>query len=397
MPDFWAGGPATLADVQRLARHLTGAEPLPPDLVARADVDRDGTISAADLWLLLRSSRGELDLPLLPPRIRGLVPAAVRSGETARIHGLHLDGSPSELKAVLRTPAGVVTAKVSPVSGTEAVLEVPPDAPAALDPPAVLQVLRNGVRSNGLTLVVGHGPVLHRVDPSTGAPGTTVRIHGAGFGAAGGGGSVRFGNLDAHLLDWTESLVSVEVPAITANVPVVLTASGAASNLLPFVTRSAVAGTVALPAGVPYSLSELRVECADGTRVPVAADGSFTLDVPVQPRMALELVRPDGATVLAALVRIPEAVTIDLTSSALWCLDWFLRPSLSPDGHAAWLGALPAEPAFTALIEALGTALPLHLTILDALTADSAVPAFGDALAAASRLADALLREELSE
>lgn len=74
------------------------------------------------------------------------------------------------------------------------------------------------------------GPEIGNIDPLVGIAGNTVTITGTGFGSA--SGSVKFGTASAQILSWSDSMIRVTVPTVSAGYYTVsvTTASGAEAD-----------------------------------------------------------------------------------------------------------------------------------------------------------------------
>ncbi len=57
-------------------------------------------------------------------------------------------------------------------------------------------------------------PIIGNIDPLIGIPGNTVTITGTGFGNS--SGSVHFGTMAAQVVSWSDSLIRVQIPSISA-------------------------------------------------------------------------------------------------------------------------------------------------------------------------------------
>jgi YD repeat-containing protein len=108
-------------------------------------------------------------------------------------------------------------------------------------------VSQGGFSSPGVTFTVVGAPSIASLSPSTGAPGTSVIIGGANFGATQGSSVVRFNGVAATTItSWSAGSITAIVPAAVSSGPVVVTVSGQNSNGQQFtaVTAGTLSGSV---------------------------------------------------------------------------------------------------------------------------------------------------------
>jgi Bacterial Ig-like domain (group 3)/IPT/TIG domain/Galactose oxidase, central domain/Kelch motif len=116
-----------------------------------------------------------------------------------------------------------------PMSWSPTSIQVPVP-PGASSGPITASV--SGSTSSSGTFTVPPGPTIGTVTPSSGTVGTPVTIGGANFGANEGTSTVTFNSIVAPVSSWSDSQVSVSVPAgVTGtNIPVLVTVAGVPSN-----------------------------------------------------------------------------------------------------------------------------------------------------------------------
>ncbi len=72
------------------------------------------------------------------------------------------------------------------------------------------------------------------ISPNYGAPAALIKIAGTGFGATQGTGSVTVGGAPSHVVSWSDTLISIQVPSKATTGNIVVIVSGVSSNGAPF-------------------------------------------------------------------------------------------------------------------------------------------------------------------
>ena len=125
----------------------------------------------------------------------------------------------------------------------------------------------SGVNSNGMNFTVAAGPNIANLNPTFGAAGTSVTITGTGFGATQGTSSVAFNGSATTPATWSDTSISVPVPAGATSGNVIVTVGGFPSNGVVFTVtspaqlafvqvNSAVPHPSATTVTIPYSLAQ---------------------------------------------------------------------------------------------------------------------------------------------
>jgi len=81
-----------------------------------------------------------------------------------------------------------------------------------------------------VTVFAQSGPSISAISPDSGTPGNLVTIEGSGFGATVGSSTVTFNGVPATLKHWSDTSITVLVPAGASTGPVMVSVSGVASN-----------------------------------------------------------------------------------------------------------------------------------------------------------------------
>jgi YD repeat-containing protein len=125
-------------------------------------------------------------------------------------------------------------------------------------------------------------PTISSLSPDAGAVGTSVTIAGTGFGATQGTSTVTFNGVVATPSSWSATSIVAPVPAGSTTGPVVVTATGQASNDATFtlITTGTIAGTITRTSD-GMALNGASVEARQGGIVKAsttsAANGSYSL------------------------------------------------------------------------------------------------------------------------
>ena len=159
------------------------------------------------------------------PAIGSLSPIAGPEGATVEITGTSF-GAMQGTSTVTFNGTG---ATPTSWSGTSITVTVPAGATTGN-----VVVTVGGVASNGVSFTVGTDPIVTSLSPALGQVETTVVIGGANFGASQGTGTVTFNGVAATVTSWSDSSITVTVPATAATGPVVVTVGGEASNQVTF-------------------------------------------------------------------------------------------------------------------------------------------------------------------
>lgn len=364
MPGYLEGQSPHQQDVVVIAQHLSGESPLQGEARARADLDGDGLVTATDLWWMLRAVAGEVTLPLAPPCIHTVSPALARPGQILTLRGEAFGSSQGQATARVRLTGGEWTpTSLTWISATECSLLLPVDPDLNGITTATVRVARQGMVSNPASFEITPGPVLYSLDTVSGAASPTLVLTGRGFDNSSGTLTVHFGDQTV-----TPSSVSgatslqVGVPAgVTGPTPVTVSVDGLQSNALPHTPAFDLTGQVILPSASPLDLDSLVVVAPGGILAPVAADGTFALNIAQLGLFSLEVRDPSTSPadiaqaepVLAAMISADaDAVTIDAATAALWLVLLLAGPlpvNLADAETAQLAAALATRPELSTL------------------------------------------------
>jgi RHS repeat-associated protein len=170
------------------------------------------------------------------PVVTSINPSSGSIGSMVAISGSNFGASQGPSTVTL----GGVTAPVSSWSSSGQTIEVAVPAGAQSGP---VQVVTNGGPSNTNVLFT-LAPTVTSLSPSFGPAGTTVTISGSGFGTSEGTGSVTFNGVSATPSSWTDTQITVTVPAGATTGNVVVTQGVAATSTPLFTVLSGAVGTL---------------------------------------------------------------------------------------------------------------------------------------------------------
>jgi len=230
-----AGGVPSRPGAPRTAG-ASGVSPR-PDRAARA---RTGPARPSSRYALVAAGAlvlaagGFLGLRLFSgPELRAASPPRVGNGLSVVLQGRGFSATPGEntVRFADGRPGRVVRAAANRLEVELPELDVPPSGDLRV--PVVVEV--GGRASAPLEIAVHQTPRIHGVSPSVAMPGEEVLLAGAGWSL---GATVRFGDLDAQVLDTTPREIRVRVPDIQGppgtSAPVVVSISGQVSSPAPF-------------------------------------------------------------------------------------------------------------------------------------------------------------------
>ena len=88
----------------------------------------------------------------------------------------------------------------------------------------------NNCKASTTTIIVSAPASISGLNPSSGPTATPVTISGASFGATQGSSTVTFNGVTATPTNWSDTSITVPVPATASTGPVIVTVNGVASN-----------------------------------------------------------------------------------------------------------------------------------------------------------------------
>lgn len=272
------------------------------------------------------------------PVASSIMPPAVEAGQTATIHGAHLDASPAGNSVTIAGARAEVTA------ATAERLTV--KLPAGLKPgPAPVVVESKGKRAGALTITIVLKTKVESLDPSVAMPGDEITIRGKAFDAA--KIAVTVAGMAATVVNADEEAVRVKVPpeitpTLGKQVPVVVR-SGAWSSPpqqmtlghLPLVTamepKGGAAGTRVRVKGMGFDTdAALNVVSFGGQRALVLKAAANELVVSA-PSVAT---KDDGAVEVVVQAKNGKSVPLSFA---------LLRPSMSTFEPAFYAAPAPSE------------------------------------------------------
>ncbi len=151
------------------------------------------------------------------PAVTGFSPTSGPVGTPVTITGSGLlDGGNNAAVTFNGTPAAIS-------SDTAGSIQVTVPAGATSGPISVF-VNGNTVKSTSSFTVTSSQLSISGISPNYGAPAALIKIAGTGFGATQGTGSVTVGGAPSHIVSWSNTLISIQVPskATTGNIVVIV-------------------------------------------------------------------------------------------------------------------------------------------------------------------------------
>ena len=197
----------------------------------------------------------------IPPVITSISPSTAPAGTSITIAGTGF-GTSATTSIVSFNGTTATTTAWTPTSIQATVPSVSPAGPVT--------VTMGGARSTGypFTLQV---PVITSLEPTSGAPGTTVTLTGSGFETQQGASAVRVGGVVATPTIWNDNRITFAVPALAASGTVVVVVNGTPSAGVPFaVTGPPAIGSLTPASGLPGSLVTIA-----GTNLSTAGTVTF--------------------------------------------------------------------------------------------------------------------------
>ena len=190
------------------------------------------------------------------PVISGLNPASGPAGTTVEITGANF-GASQGTSTVTFNGAGATPTNWSATSITVA---VPANATTG---PVVVTV--DGTPSNAVTFSVK--PVIGGLSRVSGPEGATVEITGTGFGATQGTSTVSFNGTGATPTNWSDTSITVTVPANATTGSVVVTVGGTPSDGVSFTVTPAIGSLspIAGPEGATVAITGTSFGAMQGT------------------------------------------------------------------------------------------------------------------------------------
>jgi len=207
-------------------------------------VSNDAGSLAAATFDNVSTSGGE---PTPSPVITSISPTVGTVGTSVTING-HYFGATQGSGSVLFNSA----AATSVTSWTDSQIVVHVPSTATTGP---LTVVANGLGSNTNFTFTFYNPVITSITPSAAPVGGTVTVAGSGFGSIQGQSTVDFNNLSPSGGSWSDTSITVQVPANATSGAVTVVRGGIASNAVSFTVLESTSVTGLSPASGPIGTS----------------------------------------------------------------------------------------------------------------------------------------------
>ena len=249
------------------------------------------------------------------PAISSLSPDSGPEGTSVEITGTSFGATQGTSSVTFNGTAA------TPSNWSDASITVPVPAGAATGD---VVVTAGGQASNGVAFTVT--PAISGLNPTSGSEGTSVEITGTSFGATQGTSTVTFNGTAATPTNWSDTSITVPVPAGAATGDVVVTVDGEASDGVEFTVTPAISslspdsgpvGTSVVIAGTSFGATQgTSTVSFNGTAATASSWSATSITVPV----------PAGATTGDVVVTVggeaSEGVEFTVTPAI---------SSLSPD------------------------------------------------------------------
>jgi YD repeat-containing protein len=160
------------------------------------------------------------------PAITSISPTSGGIGASVTLAGYYFGASQGSSQIKFN---GVAATSITSWSDSQIVAAVPSSATTG---PVVVVV--SGIGSNNNYVFTVYNPVISSLSPSTAPAGASVTLAGSGFGAAQGSSTVQFNSVAASVSSWSNTSITVTVPANAASGPVTVTEGGITSNGVQF-------------------------------------------------------------------------------------------------------------------------------------------------------------------
>ena len=196
-------------------------------------------------------------------------------------------------------------------------------------------ITTSGLASNGLNFTVSPGPGISSTYPTSGPPGATVAIYGAGFGSTRGSSTVTFNGVAATPTNWTSTEIDVPVPTGAGSGNIVVSVGGLASNGVGFTVITA--PTISSlsfssgPVGLPVTITGFNFGATQ-------SGGSVTFNGVAAPitnwaATSISVTVPTGATTGSVIVTaggVPSSGVSFTVNS--WAAVYSISPTVGPVG-----------------------------------------------------------------
>ena len=220
------------------------------------------------------------------PSISGLNPSGGPVETSVEITGTSFGDSQGTSTVTFN---GTAVAAYTSWSDTSITVEVPAGGATG---PVVVTV--DGQASNGVTFTVT--PAISALNPTSGPEGTTVEITGTSFGPTQGTGTVTFNGTAATPTSWSDTSITVAVPAGATTGNVVVTVGGQASNGVAFTVKPSISGLNPDSGPVGASVEISGTNFGDSQRTSTVTFNGVTATASSWDDTSIAVTVPAGAT-----------------------------------------------------------------------------------------------------
>lgn len=164
--------------------------------------------------------------PYVTPVVTAISPTVAGPGYSVTINGSNF-GATQGTSAVYFN--GTQAGSISSWGNTQIIATVPNGATSG-----PVTVVENGVGSNQSVILTMYNPVVNSVTPPAAPIGGQITVTGSGFGTAPGIGRVLFNGVATSAYPWSDTSITLHVPAGATSGPMTVTVGGVPSNAISF-------------------------------------------------------------------------------------------------------------------------------------------------------------------
>jgi RHS repeat-associated protein len=183
----------------------------------------------------------------LMPLVTSISPTSGAAGISVTINGTSFGSSQGTSSVTFN---GTAAASITSWSNTQIVAVVPSTVTTG---PVVVTV--GSVPSNTNVIFTAYNPVISSLTPSSAGVGGEVTLNGYGFGASQGSSQVYFNSIQADVISWSDTSITVKVTSSSEGGPVTVTVNGVTSNSVQFTLLETLAVSAISPSVGPAGTS----------------------------------------------------------------------------------------------------------------------------------------------
>jgi hypothetical protein len=316
VPGYLDGSHPNTHDLQRITAHILGETLLTGEALLLADVNGDGDVDILDLHIMRRAVYNGLTLPFPALIINAINVSFIRPGGRLDVEVFELIDA-NGLTAQLVTNGTIITANIVNVESINTVdsqnqsqnvlnvvtLEIPNSLAQSDDSELFLELrlYTENQHSNAFSIRLIDAPRIDSITRSGLQFDERLTLNGEGFSIF--PLTVRFGTTDVDVTPINDNTIKVDIPnaaSTSIDGTIFVIANGRRSNPEFFSRLTIVDVNVELPSGSSLILDEMSIYAPDGTKVPIAADGSARVESEYRRAGTFEVIDLNGQIILQA-------------------------------------------------------------------------------------------------